>query len=113
MMKPIKLSDGATYCFGANGERICTGSRMGRADSVPSDATERESSCKLRLVKLRWVDGAYDQGGAYWGRTAGTNIYLATGDVGEEVAEVYVRAASRKQAKEMVREKLPNARFYR
>ena len=64
------------------------------------------------MVQLRWVDGDYDEGGAYWGGGSG-HVYYAKGDASDVVVEVYVRAKSRKQAKAEVRELLPNARFYR
>lgn len=108
------LSSGVCYSYGNNGERICTGSAMGRANRVPSDGDERNAPCKLRLVRLAWVDGDYDQGGAYWGRSATAgDIYRAIGDCGDTQAEVFVRAHNRREAKAKVREVLSGATFYR
>lgn len=83
---------------------------MGRPNRLPDDTDE---TVKLQMVQLRWVDGDYDEGGAYWGGGSGDHVYYAKGDASDVVVEVYVRAKSRKQAKAEVRELLPNARFYR
>jgi len=86
------------------------GSQMGRRDVMPDDLT---TPCKLRLERLRWVYGDYDQGGAYWGYTPGTSIYCAWGDVGDTAARFFVRAKSRDDAKRHVKNLFVNARFYR
>lgn len=87
------------------------GAPMGRRDILPDDCTV---PCKLHLVRLRWFDGDYDQGGAYWGRViGGSDVYWAYGDAAEVDAQVFVWAKDREDAKAVVREKLPNARFYR
>ncbi len=98
------LHNGSTYCTNADGQRICTGSQMGRRNCLPEDPAQPQ---KLRMERLRFVDGCYDQGGAYWG--APENLWCAYN--GE--AEVYVRAGSRAEAKAKVRTVIPNARFYR
>jgi len=92
------------------GQFVATGSAMGRRDTLPDDAA---APCKLRMERLRWVDGDYDQFGAYWGNSGGTSIYCAHGDAGEVSARVFVRASSREEAKTKVRQTLPNAAFYR
>jgi len=88
------------------------GAQMGRPNRLPAD---RAMSYKLNLIRLRWVDGDYDQGGAYWGGPVNdspvTFIYWAY-EPGYDI-EVFVRAASREDAKKRVRYWLPNARFYR
>jgi hypothetical protein len=92
---------------------ICTGSRMGRHDTLPA-LTQRGESCKLRLVKLALIGGDYDSGGAYWGRSPSAgDIYRAIGDCGDTRAELFVRARNRAEAKTLVCNKLPAARFYR
>lgn len=89
---------------------------MGRRNSVPPDRFT--IAPKLRLVRLKWVDGDYDQGGAYWGNSGGTAIYQARGehplptDPQDEVCEVFVRASSRTAAKAKVREFFPKATFH-
>lgn len=118
------LRDGATYFVNEHGEKVCTGSQMGRRDTLPEDREARKTPCKLRLVRLPWVGGDYDTGGAYWGATRApgkgrklgkplSHIFRALGDVGEERAEIFVRAANRRKARTAVRAKLPAARFYR
>lgn len=78
---------------------------MGR----PSDKLDPDQPYKFHLIRLKWVDGDYDQGGAYWGNSGGTSIYWAYDD---EV-QVFVRAASRDRAKQQILEKAPQAKFYR
>ena len=94
--------------------RACSqyGASMGRPDTLPDNPA---APVRLSLVRLRWVDGDYDSGGAYWGRVRGTWIFRALGDAddGETVAEVYVRADSRDAAKEKIRRRVPGATFYR
>ena len=121
------LSNGSTYFTNEHGEKVCTGSQMGRRDTLPETREGRALPCKLRLVRLSWVDGDYDAGGAYWGATRERNprphsramgrplnhIFRALGDVGEERAELFVRAATRCQARAAILAKLPAARFYR
>jgi hypothetical protein len=105
-MKAPKLSNGLRYGVNSAGEKICLGAQMGRRNTLPANPA---APLKLRLVRLRLVDGDYDAGGAYWGFTAGTAIYWAYGDS----AEVFVRAGSRADAKGQVLQKIPSARFYR
>jgi hypothetical protein len=86
---------------------------MGRADILPND---RELYVKLRLERLKWVDGDYDQGGAYWGNSGGTNIYCAWFRLPafeKNQVEVFVRASNRQDAKYLVQRLLPYATFYR
>lgn len=87
------------------------GARMGRDNQLPDD---HEAPIKLHLEALKWVDGDYDQGGAYWGNSGGTSIYCAwRGDKVEQHVRVFVRASHREQAKKYVLHHLPNAKFYR
>lgn len=88
---------------------------MGRRNILPDDTT---TPCKLRMERLRWIGGDYDQWGTYWGNGNGTAIYCAWGELEYEPGflmdvRVFVRAGSRKQAKYKVSESLPSARFYR
>jgi hypothetical protein len=107
------LSDGARYGYDGNGNRVCLGARMGRYDTLP-DPSRRNDPCKLRLVRLAWIDGAYDAGGAYWGQSYDHgNIYRAVGDCGDVKAEIFTRAKTRTSAKASIRALLPAARFYR
>jgi hypothetical protein len=87
------------------------GSQMGRR-SVP--ATDKLFPHKMYLVKLKWVDGDYDEGGAYWGNNCnGASIYWAYGEDDQIRFEYFVRAMTRAQAKWYVKKEYPNAKFYR
>ena len=66
---------------------------------------------KFHLQKVRFIDGCYDQGGAYWGGPA--NLFCAWGEDEGEQVRMFVRASSREQAKAVVREYYVNARFFR
>jgi hypothetical protein len=84
------------------------GAQVGRADVLPTNLND---PIKLRVEKLRWVDGDYDQFGAYWGGGGGTDIYCAWGEDGDHQVLVFVRAATRTDAKHLVLQKLPKASF--
>jgi hypothetical protein len=105
-----KLSNGTTGFYREDGTWQCTGSAMGRRSVVP----DRTASPKLYLERLKWVDGDYDQGGAYWGRGGG-DIYRAEGEANgvDERYDIYVRALNRDDAKAKVRVLVPTARFFR
>ena len=100
-MKPLRLDD-VSCKYGAP---------MGRAETLPEN---REATGKLQLRRLRFVDGDYDEGGAYWGNVTGWALYHAEGDLdGEEfTTRVFQRAGNRAAAKEGIRERLPNVKFY-
>lgn len=94
------------------------GAPMGRRNVLPAD--RYTASPKMRMQKLRWVGGDYDQGGAYWGSgSPGDFIWWAQGWIDhdshcmETEYTVYVRAKNRTDAKAKVREYIPHARFYR
>lgn len=103
----LQLSSGIDYGIGANGEKICRGAKMGRPNILPPDLN---APIKLRMEKLKWVDGDYDIAGCYWGGGSGDFIYCAWADN----VQIFVRAKSRKEAKELVRVwvELPNATFF-
>jgi len=102
------LPSGTTGFYNAENQWVCTGSAMGRK-SMPGQCA-KPVKCYLR--KLKWVDGDYDSQGAYWGYVAGTNIYWANFDTEETNEDIFVRATSRDDAREQVRTKLPNAKFF-
>ena len=87
---------------------------MGRSNELPHDP---EMSIKLSMVRLPLVDGCYDKAGAYWG--APDDLFYASARYHDAVLDdwfecrIFVRAKNRKQAKDLVRESVPNARFYR
>jgi hypothetical protein len=88
------------------------GAPMGRQNWLPDD---QEEPIRLYLTALKWVDGDYDQGGAYWGNSGlyngtYTRIYCAHGhDSSGSPVRVFVRAAHRTAARELVLEILPKA----
>lgn len=107
------------------------GAQLGRRNRLPDNLN---TPIKLQMECLKWVDGDYDQWGAYWGRTwlpdssikttrgvymTSLDVYCAFGFASEEnlpamqEVKVFVRAIDRKLAKETVRKLLPNATFYR
>jgi hypothetical protein len=80
------------------------GADMGRMSQTQGEPE------RLHLQKMRFVDGAYDTGGAYWGM--GTPLYCAftqsfvNGE--DESIRVFARANSRAEAKLKVLEMLPD-----
>jgi hypothetical protein len=76
---------------------------MGRRNTI----TDVESTGLFEITRLRWVDGDYDEGGAYWGHASGEWIYRATDTVHDN--ECFVRARSLTAAKAAVRETFPRA----
>ena len=88
------------------------GADMGRPNRIPHDFS---TAGKLHLVKLEWVDGDYDKGGAYWGGGSGDHVYWSYGETATEQIEVFVRAKSHDEAKEKVKYLIncKTLRFYR
>jgi hypothetical protein len=90
------------------------GAPMGRTNWLPNDLN---SPLKLQLQQVRMIDhGAYDHGGAYWGIS--NPLYCAwgyenEGEENEENVRVFTRGKTREEAKQKIRELLPNVRFYR
>ena len=107
-MKLMKLTlpRGTTGFTDDTGKWICTGSQMGRRNSLPDDIN---ASIKLQMEPLKWVDGDYDQQGCYWGGGSGDYIYCAHA----ETVMIFVRAKNREAAKTGVLAVLPAAKFYR
>lgn len=104
----LKLESGIDYFTDDNGKRICTGSQMGRPNVLPENT---QALIKLRLTKLRWVDGDYDEKGAYWGHGVGdTDVFCAWNEDG---VRVFTRGWHRESAKQGVWKVLPKATFFR
>lgn len=89
------------------------GAPMGRRETHALG--DNDLPFKFRVQYLPFVDGCYDQGGAYWGSPA--NLYIARCDTdptgGDLFIEFFIRASSREQAKKEVLDLYPNARFFR
>lgn len=105
-MQPSYTEDGRTYGHDGKGNRVCTGSMMGRCNR----RGDPDCNSRFYLRRVRINSGGYDQGGAYWGLGLPLYWYSALPDDGE--ISGYVRAWSREDAKEMVRDEYPNARFF-
>jgi hypothetical protein len=63
----------------------------------------------LSLLRLRFEDGAYDEGGAYWGLPA--NLWRVYGELEDEVIDFFLRAPSREAAEAMALQEYPLAAF--
>lgn len=59
-----------------------------------------------RCFKVKFVDGDYDEGGAYWGGPA--DLYCATNGEG---VQVFMRADSRRMAKGMFKNTYPQIKW--
>lgn len=121
-MQPIKLRKACSQ-YGAD---------RGRPTFLPGD---RGVKVRLRLVRMNLDSGGYDSGGAYWGlrpwqmecnRAKGLPILrLYWAESVEEfelgpydrppvgTIEMVVEAACRSDAKQQIRQVLPNATFFR
>lgn len=107
---PKTLPSGTTGFYNERNERVVTGSQMGRRSWHGHDA---ETPVKCYMRRLKWVDGDYDEQGAYWGGGQGDFIYWANFYIGDTNEDIFVRAFTRDEAKAKVRESLPKARFHR
>lgn len=93
------------------------GAPMGRRDMVDTSADEFDGTMYLSLLPM--VDGDYDKGGAYWG-SGNSSIgwmhrawYYGEDNEGNiHHIDMFVRAANRSLAKDMIRETLPLAKFH-
>ena len=123
-MTPLLLPPGTTGFSNERNEFQVTGSQMGRRNTLPRDLPDGDwlPGTKLRLVHVHFVDGDYDQGGAYWGRPA--NPFMATeGALCHSIKRrmglvpcgvtVYVRGNTRAEAKAAVLKLVPDAKFNR
>lgn len=110
----LQLPSGTTGFRNDAGQWVCTGSQMGRRDIIPDD---KQADIKLSIQRLDFVDGDYDKWGAYWG--SGQSIYCAFKYTPSCVSIMlnfdclmFVRANNRHHAKQLIRQELPQARFY-
>jgi hypothetical protein len=99
----LTLPKGTTGFYNDKNEWVCTGSQMGRRNVLPA-----QTSPKLRLQRLPFVDGCYDRWGAYWGSPA--NVWCAWDDEG---TQLFIRGETRYSVKAEIKKNLPQARFYR
>jgi hypothetical protein len=95
------------------------GSRYGAAMGRSNDVTDRDFPVVFEVERLEWVDGDYDRGGAYWGRTfddprtrSGSDyIFRFEGESDSGLESMFVRAKTMKAAKEELLVTYPNATF--
>ena len=85
------------------------GAPMGRCDW--GLAEHREHHMVMYLQRVRFIDGDYDLGGAYWGGYPSEPLFCAWAEDIE--ARVFVRAKDRRAAKLKVSEHFLNAKFFR
>lgn len=85
------------------------GAALGRPNFEPKDFDRNSFTGKMALQRIRLDSGGYDRNGTYWGD--GAPLYWAASEDGE--IEMTFRAIDRDQAKKMVLERYPNARFYK
>ena len=85
------------------------GADMGRRDWGLSE--HRWCPMVMYLQRVRFVDGDYDLGGAYWGGPPSLPLFCAWAE--DDEARVFVRAKDRGAAKLEVKRYFPNAKFFR
>ena len=108
-MKPFETR--SVTGFYRDGEFVCTGATMGRANCIPPDI---DTVRKVHVERVKPCDGGdYDKGGAYWGNLSGNPLFCIWGESETEVATLYVRAKDREQAKYEAKRRFANAKFYR
>lgn len=91
-------------------------SRVGSGSGAPMGRRDRMGDTDLpvefEVQRLFLVDGAYDEGGAYWGSGLGeTSIYRFAGESEVGTEEMFVRAATLAEAERQVRARYPRAAF--
>ncbi len=85
------------------------GAPFGRASWGLTEYRTRPTMMYLQRVKF--IDGDYDLGGAYWGGYPSEPLFCAWAEGVD--ARVFVRAKTRDEAKELVKESFINAKFFR
>jgi len=87
------------------------GAALGRSSIRANEPSTFSGKVTLRRV---YIDsGGYDPNGTYFGFGAPLYWYAAEDEDGTIIVDDMLRAHSREDAKEQVRAKYPNARFYR
>ena len=85
------------------------GAAMGRTQCHNLDIIRANVQLTFEMVRLAWVDGDYDSGGAYWGHTTGEWIYRAQCE--EYEIELWERAKSDADAQAKILADYPGAQF--
>ena len=85
------------------------GAQLGRRDWGLIE--HRERPMKMHLQRVKFVDGDYDLGGAYWGGHPSEPLFCAWAEAVD--ARVFVRAKDRSHAKREIKKHFVNAKFFR
>ncbi len=85
------------------------GAPMGRTETTYH--ADQHDPHKFSIQLIRLDNGGYDSGGAYWG--IGQQLYWAYADNMPNRVEMFFRSPDRDTAKAYLRDKYPNAKFYR
>ena len=87
------------------------GAQMGRRD----DTGDPDRAYKFHLQRVRFVEGDYDAGGAYWGGGLGVPPLFCAWCEDEKGGRVrtFIRAKHSAEAKNKVLKIYPNATFYK
>lgn len=85
------------------------GAAMGRAAWGLEE--HRNRPIMMYVQRVKFVNGDYDLGGAYWGSSPRDLLFCAWAE--DDEARVFVRAENRNAAKLRVKEHFPNAKFFR
>lgn len=78
------------------------GAPKGRMSVIPSEKTIEPF--ELHLVRSKWVDYDYDEGGAYWGFSKGSHIYCGYHPSG---IRIYARAGGVSDAADRILDACP------
>jgi len=100
---------GVTGFVDKNHRFVPTGSAMGRPDLTPDD-DDGDWNIQFRLFKMEMSPcGAYDHCGAYWGAGDHNTGWMYRAH--HSPFDIFIRARSRREAKEKLRKKYPKIRF--
>lgn len=125
-LPPLTIPDeGHNYGTDLLGHRVCTGAKMGIPDRLPDDPTQ---PLKLRMVEVHVSVDGYISNGTYFGLSQGRRYHVESvepvllsqqswwtgSDPGMVLpVRLFVTAKNRAEAKELVRQMMPNATFFR
>lgn len=98
-------TNGMSYGYDKDGNRVCTGARLGRADHYhPGNNQPEKPNPRFYLRRVPINSGGYDSGGAYWG--VGEPLYeYESEDYGEDLVSGFIRASDRGDAKAKLKAK--------
>lgn len=112
MTKEPPLASGLRYMRNRDGSRTCLGALMGRKDNPPEPEDEDEPWPKFRLFRMNMIDRNYDRGGAYWGSGDHKVGFMYRACDPDGVWNIFVRARTREEARDLLYKKYPKIRFF-